>query len=370
MDIGVPKELKKQEYRVSITPAGVAELVNCKHNVWVEAKAGEGAGYTDIDYKKAGAHIVSDARKIWEVAELIVKVKEPLPQEYQLARAGQYIFTYFHFASSRELTEAMVRSGATCIAYETVQKEDLSLPLLMPMSEIAGRMAVQQGAHFLEKHKKGRGILLGGIPGVHPAHVLILGAGTVGSHAAKIAAGMGAKVTIMDINLARLRALHEIMPANVCPIFSSEYNITEALKTADLVIGAVLVPGAKAPILIKKEMLKLMRPGSVIIDVAVDQGGCIETCYPTSHEHPTYTVSGVIHYCVPNMPGAVPYTATLGLTNATLPYIKGIANRGLMAACKEYPELAKGVNIIDGVVAHRALAELFSLPYKPFMVSP
>jgi alanine dehydrogenase len=364
MVIGVPKEIKIQEHRVALTPAGVSELKKNNHTVLIESKAGEGAGYTDTDYKKAGADILNDAKKIWDAAELILKVKEPVEKEYPLIQKNQIVFTYFHFAASKVLTQAMMNSQAVCIAYETVEKPDHSLPLLIPMSEIAGRMAVQEGAHFLEKNHKGRGVLLGGIAGVPPAHVLILGAGTVGANAAIIAAGMGAKVTIMDINLARLRQLSELMPANVTTIFSNEFNIREALKTADLVVGAILIPGAKTPVLVKKDMLKLMKPGTVIIDVAVDQGGCIETCKPTTLDNPTYTVSGVLHYCVPNMPGAVPYTSTLGLTNATMPYILQLANKGWQKACADNQELFKGLNIANGQICYKPIADTFALPYK------
>jgi alanine dehydrogenase len=361
MVIGVPKEIKTSEYRVALTPAGVVELKKNNHIVLVETQAGEGSGYEDSDYKNAGAEIISTAVEIYNKAALILKVKEPLESEYTLIKENQIVFTYFHFASSRTLTEAMIKSKAICIAYETVEKADRSLPLLIPMSEVAGRMSVQQGAKYLEKHQKGRGVLLGGIPGVKPANVLILGAGIVGTNAAKMAAGLGANVTIMDVSLPRLRQLSDILPANVNTVMSNEYNITEAVKISDLIIGAVLIPGAKAPVLIRKDMLKLMKPGTVLIDVAVDQGGCIETCKPTTHDNPTYIIDGIVHYCVANMPGAVPYTSTIGLTNATLPYLLQIADKGWEKASAENPELQKGLNIVQGKILYKPVAEVFGL---------
>lgn len=361
MIIGVPKEIKPSEYRVALTPGGLIELKKHNHTVFVQAGAGEGSGYSDDEYKNAGATILSDPAELYQKANLILKVKEPLESEYNLIRENQLIFTYFHFASSRPLTEAMIKSKAVCLAYETVEKADRSLPLLIPMSEVAGRMSVQQGAKYLEKHQKGRGVLLGGIPGVKPAHVLILGAGIVGTNAAKMAAGLGAQVTIMDVNLARLRQLSDTLPANVNTVMSSEYNIVEAIKISDLVIGAVLIPGAKAPVLIRKDMLPLMKPGTVLIDVAVDQGGCIETCRPTTHDNPTYVIDGILHYCVANMPGAVPYTSTIGLTNATLPYVVELANKGWEKACAENAELQKGLNIVQGKILYKPVAAAFGL---------
>ncbi|HVD99582.1 MAG TPA: alanine dehydrogenase [Cytophagaceae bacterium] len=361
MIIGVPKEIKPSEFRVALTPGGVVELKKNGHTVLVQTGAGNGSGYTDEEYKTAGASLIDSPEKIFQQAEMILKVKEPLETEYKLIRENQVVFTYFHFASSRILTEAMIKSNAVCIAYETVEKADRSLPLLIPMSEVAGRMSVQQGAKYLEKHQGGRGVLMGGIPGVRPAQVLVLGGGIVGTNAAKMAAGLGAQVTIMDVNLARLRQLSELLPANVTTVMSNEYNITEALKNSDLVIGAVLIPGAKAPVLIRKEMLKLMKSGSVLIDVAVDQGGCIETCHPTTHENPTYVVDGILHYCVANMPGAVPYTSTIGLTNATLPYVVQLANKGWEKATTENIELQKGLNIVSGKIFYKPVADAFGL---------
>jgi alanine dehydrogenase len=364
MKIGVPKEIKSNENRVALTPAGVSELKKCGHTVYIQATAGENSGFTDHEYRAAGAEIISKAEEIYKVAEMILKVKEPIESEYKLIRPDQIVFTYFHFASSEALTKAMVQSGAICIAYETVEKFDRSLPLLIPMSEVAGRMSIQQGAKYLEKHYKGRGVLLGGVPGVAPANVLILGGGIVGTNAAKMAAGLGAKVTIMDVNVARLRNLSEIMPANVTTIVSNSYNILKAAKESDLIVGAVLIPGGKAPILISKEMLKELKPGTVLIDVAVDQGGCIETCKPTTHDNPTYIIDDIVHYCVANMPGAVPFTSTLALTNVTLPYVLQIANKGWKKACKENEELKKGLNIVKSLVVYKEVAETFKLEYK------
>ena len=317
MIIGVPKEIKNNENRVAVTPAGVQEFTKNGHQVYVQSTAGEGSGFSDEQYAEAGAKILPTIEETYEIAEMIIKVKEPIEPEYKLVKKGQLLFTYFHFASYEPLTKAMMESGAICLAYETVEKADRSLPLLVPMSEVAGRMSIQEGAKYLEKPMGGRGILLGGVPGVRPAKVMILGGGVVGTNAAKMAAGMGADVTIMDVNLPRLRYLDDVMPANVNTFMSNEYNIRELLPTHDLIIGGVLIPGAKAPHLITKDMLKDMQPGTVVVDVAVDQGGCIETCKPTTHQDPTYVVDGVLHYCVANMPGAVPYTSTLALTNAT-----------------------------------------------------
>lgn len=364
MIIGVPKEVKNNENRVALTPAGTQELVKRGHTVYVQRSAGEGSGFPDDTYTGAGARIIGDAAEIFSLAEMIIKVKEPIEQEYALIRPGQLVFTYFHFASYEPLAKAMIKSGAICLAYETVERGDGSLPLLIPMSEVAGRMAIQEGAKYLEKPLKGRGILLGGVPGVKPAKVLILGAGIVGANAAKIAAGMGADVTIVDVNLQRLRYLDDVMPRNVHTMVSNEYNIREMVKDHDLIVGAVLIPGAKAPRLITRDMLKLMKPGTVLVDVAVDQGGCIETCTPTTHENPTYIIDDVVHYCVANMPGAVPYTSTLALTNATLPYAVRLANYGWKKACNDNPDLRNGLNIIEGQVVYKAVADAFNLPFK------
>ena len=342
MIIGVPKEIKNNENRVALTPAGVAELKKFNHTVYVQKSAGVGSGFSDEAYRGAGAILLDTIEEVYQAAEMIVKVKEPIESEYGLIRQDQLVFTYFHFASYEPLTKAMMASKAVCLAYETVEKADRSLPLLIPMSEVAGRMSIQEGAKYLEKPLKGRGILLGGVPGVMPANVLILGGGIVGTNAAKMAAGMGANVIIMDISLPRLRELSDIMPANVRTMMSNHYNIKEAIQTSDLIIGGVLIPGAKAPHLITRDMLKLMRPGTVVVDVAVDQGGCIETCKPTTHEDPTYIIDDVVHYCVANMPGAVPYTSTLALTNATLPYTIQLANKGWKVACKEAADLKFG----------------------------
>ena len=359
MIIGVPKEIKTNENRVSMTPAGVMELTRKKHQVYVQSKAGLGSGYTDADYKKAGAKILKTIEQVYKKAEMIVKVKEPIKSEYSLVKDDQLLFTYFHFASHKPLTDAMIKSNAVCLAYETVTARDGSLPLLVPMSEVAGRMATQEGAKYLEKPMGGRGILLGGVPGVPPANVLILGGGIVGSNAAKMAAGLGANVTIMDINLNRLRELDDIMPANVSTMYSNAYNIQKMIPTQDLIIGAVLIPGAKAPNLITKRMLKDMRDGTVLVDVAVDQGGCIETCRPTTHSKPTFIIDGVLHYCVANMPGAVPYTSTIALTNATLPYVLRLASKGWKKACAADEGLANGLNVVHGKVVHKGVSDAF-----------
>lgn len=364
MVIGVPKEIKNNENRVALTPAGTQELVKRGHSVYVQRAAGVGSGFPDEEYTGAGGQIVDDAAEIFSRAEMIIKVKEPIEQEYTLIRSGQLVFTYFHFASYEPLAKAMIKSGAICLAYETVERSDGSLPLLIPMSEVAGRMAIQEGAKYLEKPLKGRGILLGGVPGVKPAKVLILGAGIVGTNAAKIAAGMGADVTIVDVNLQRLRYLDDVMPKNVHTMVSNEYSIREMVKDHDLIVGGVLIPGAKAPRLITRDMLKTMRPGTVLVDVAVDQGGCIETCKPTTHENPTYIIDDVVHYCVANMPGAVPYTSTLALTNATLPYAVRLANYGWKKACLDNPDLRNGLNVVEGKVVYKAVAEAFSLPFQ------
>jgi alanine dehydrogenase len=363
MIIGVPKEIKNNENRVAVTPAGTQEFIRKGHTVYVQTKAGDGSGFSDEEYKGAGAKILSTAKEIFDVAEMIIKVKEPIEQEYGLIRKDQLVFTYFHFASYEPLAHAMIKTGAVCLAYETVERPDRSLPLLVPMSEVAGRMAIQEGAKYLEKPLKGRGILLGGVPGVMPAKVLILGGGVVGTNAAKIAAGMGADVVITDVNLNRLRYLDDVMPKNVHTMASNDYVLRELVKTSDLIIGGVLIPGAKAPKLITRDMLKTMRPGTVLVDVAVDQGGCIETCKPTTHEDPTYIIDDIVHYCVANMPGAVPYTSTLALTNATLPYALKLANNGWKKACKDNEDLLKGLNVVQGKVVYKAVADAFNLPY-------
>jgi alanine dehydrogenase len=365
MIIGVPKEIKNNENRVALTPAGVAEFKKHGHTVYVQASAGEGSGFSDEEYQSAGAQLLPSIEEVYGIAEMIIKVKEPIESEYSLIKKDQLLFTYFHFASYEPLTHAMIGSGAVCLAYETVEKADRSLPLLVPMSEVAGRMSIQEGAKFLEKPMGGRGILLGGVPGVKPAEVVVLGGGIVGTQAAKMAAGLGARVTIMDLSIPRLRQLDDIMPANVVTQYSNEYNIREAIKTADLVIGGVLIPGAKAPKLITRAMLPSMKPGAVLVDVAIDQGGCFETSKPTTHADPVYTVDGVIHYCVANMPGAVPYTSTLALTNATLPYAIQLANKGWKKACSDNAELRLGLNVINGKVVYQGVSDAFGLEYTP-----
>ena len=365
MIIGIPKEIKNNENRVGATPAGVKELVAHGHTVYVQHTAGEGSGFSDEDYQKAGATILPTIEDTYAIAEMIIKVKEPIEPEYPLVKKGQLLFTYFHFASDEALTMAMLKSGATCIAYETVRDRVGTLPLLIPMSEVAGRMSVQEGARFLEKPQGGKGILLGGVPGVKPAKVLIIGAGVVGRNAAMMAAGLGADVTITDISLPTLRHLNEVMPANVKTLYSSRHNIEQELPTVDLVIGSVLIPGAKAPKLVTRDMLALMRPGTVMVDVAIDQGGCFETSHPTKHDDPVYMLDGVLHYAVANIPGAVPYTSTLALTNATLPYALRLADMGWVEACKRDAGLADGVNMVDGKVTFKAVAEAWNLPYTP-----
>ncbi|MFY0592728.1 alanine dehydrogenase [Roseivirga sp.] len=365
MIIGVPKEIKNNENRVAATPSGVAELTKRGHTVYVQSTAGVGSGFSDEDYKTAGASILPTIEETYAIAEMIMKVKEPIEPEYSLIKEDQLLFTYFHFASYEPLTKAMIKNKSVCLAYETVEKADRSLPLLVPMSEVAGRMATQKGANYLEKPLGGMGKLLGGVPGVLPANVLVLGGGIVGTQAAKMAAGLGANVTIMDISLNRLRELDDIMPANVNTMMSNGYNIEAMIKDADLIIGAVLIPGAKAPHLITRAMLKDMKPGTVLVDVAVDQGGCIETCKPTTHAEPTFVIDEVLHYCVANMPGAVPYTSTLALTNATLPYAINLANKGWKKACQESKELTLGLNVVKGDVVYEAVAEAFDLPYVP-----
>ncbi|MDQ6887505.1 MAG: alanine dehydrogenase [Gemmatimonadota bacterium] len=361
MQIGVPKEIKTNENRIALVPAGAEALVAAGHSVMIEKAAGEGSGFPDERYTSVGATIGADAGEVWRHAEMIMKVKEPIEREWPHMRRGQTIFTYFHFAADEKLTRAHVDSGAVCIAYETVELPNRELPLLTPMSEVAGRMAVQEGAKYLEKLYGGRGVLLGGVPGVPPAKVVILGGGIVGINAAKMAAGMGAKVTVLDLSLERLRYLSDVMPANVVLIYSNRHNILEQIETADLVVGAVLIPGAKAPKLVRREDLKRMQPGSVIVDVAIDQGGCVETIKATTHENPTYVVDGVIHYGVANMPGGVPRTSTLALTNATFPYAMQLANKGWSQALRENPALKKGLNIVNGTVVYAAVAEAFGL---------
>lgn len=365
MKIGIPKEIKNNENRVGMTPAGVAELIRHGHNVFVQHTAGEGSGFADDDYRKAGATILPAIEDIYREAEMIVKVKEPIEPEYPLVRPGQLLFTYFHFASEKELTDAMLRSGAVCLAYETVQLPNGSLPLLQPMSEVAGRMATLNGAHNLQKTKGGKGKLISGVPGVPPARVLVLGGGVVGEAAALMAAGLGADVTITDVSLPRLRQLDLETPANVHTLYSSEHTIRQLLPDVDIVIGSVLVPGAKTPHLITKDMLPLMQPGTVLVDVAIDQGGCFETSHPTTHSEPVYTVDGIVHYCVANIPGAVPNTSTLALTNATLRYALALADKGWKQACIDDPALAKGLNIVQGQVTYKAVADAFNLPYHP-----
>jgi alanine dehydrogenase len=363
MRIGVPREIKTNENRIALVPAGAETLVAAGHQVVIEQAAGEGSGFSDQDYLDAGASIEPSVDAVWAGADMIIKVKEPIQVEWPRMRRGQVIFTYFHFAADEQLTRAHMASGAICIAYETVELPPSELPLLTPMSEVAGRMAVQEGAKYLEKLYGGRGVLLGGVPGVAPAKVVILGGGIVGINAAKMAAGMGAKVVILDISLDRLRYLSDVMPANVQLIHSNRHNILEQIATADLVVGGVLIPGAKAPKLVRREDLKRMQPGSVIVDVAIDQGGCVETIHATTHENPTYVVDGVIHYGVANMPGGVPRTSTLALTNATLPYALQLANKGWKQALRENAALLKGLNMIDGKVTYPGVAEAFGFEY-------
>ncbi|MEX0818851.1 MAG: alanine dehydrogenase [Pirellulaceae bacterium] len=364
MIIGVPREVKQDEYRVGMLPVGVEELVRAGHTVLIEAGAGLGSGLPDHEYLRAGAELIASASEIFERADLIVKVKEPQPGEWPLIRPGQAIFTYFHFAADRSLTEAMVDSQATCIAYETLQDRNGHLPLLTPMSEVAGRMSIQEGAKFLERPQMGRGILLGGVPGVAPAHITILGGGVVGANAAKIAAGFQADVAILDVNMDRLRYLDDIMPANVNVLYSDRYVIREQLRLADLVVGSVLIPGAKAPRLVTREDLKIMKPGSVVIDVCIDQGGCLESSRPTTHSDPTYIIDDVVHYCVANMPGAVGRTSTFALCNVTLPWVMQLAKRGVNDAARDLPPLAHAINIRGGDVTNQAVAETFEMPYK------
>ena len=364
MIVGVPREIKDNENRIAIVPAGVDALKADGHVVLVEKGAGVGSGISDEELASAGAEIVPSHADVFARADMIIKVKEPLPEEYRLCRPGQILFTYFHFAASRELTDAMIRSGSICIAYETVEAGN-TLPLLTPMSEVAGRLAIQQGAKYLEKPQMGRGILLGGIPGVEPATVVVIGGGVVGINSAKMAAGLGARVIVLDTNVDRLRYLDDVMPANVQTLFSNNYNIRKVIKFADLVVGAVLIPGAKAPALIRRQDLKTMNEGSVIVDVAVDQGGCVETTRPTTHSKPTYIEEGVVHYCVANMPGAVGRTSTHGLTNVTLPYARILAKAGWNRAIRENRGIATGANVINGKITCKGVAEAFNLEYVP-----
>ena len=364
MIIGVPKEIKNNENRVGMTPSGVQEMTRRGHVVYVQASAGVNSGFSDEAYIAAGAKILPSIEEVYAKADMSVKVKEPIEREYSLVRKGQLVFTYFHFASSEPLTKAMIESGAVCCAYETVERKDRSLPLLVPMSEVAGRMATQEGCYFLERPRGGKGKLMGGVPGVKPAKVFVIGGGVVGTAAARTAAGMGADVTICDVSLPRLAYLADVMPKNVKTLMSSEYNIREELKSADLVVGSVLIPGAKAPKLVTREMLALMEPGSVLVDVAIDQGGCFETSHPTTHESPVYYVDDILHYCVANIPGAVPYTSTLALTNATLPYALQLASKGWRKACADNEELRKGLNVVEGKVVYKEVAEAWGLPFE------
>ena len=363
MKVGIPKEIKNNENRVGMTPSGVAELSRRGHEVAVQHDAGLGSGFNDADYEAAGARILPTIEAVYREADMIVKVKEPIAPEYSLVKPSQLLFTYFHFACDQELTEAMIQSRAVCLAYETVQLADGSLPLLQPMSEVAGRMATLNGAYYLQKTKGGKGKLISGVPGVSPARVLVLGGGVVGEAAALMAAGLGAEVTIADVSLPRLRQLDIETPPNVHTLFSSAHNIRQQLPSVDIVIGSVLVPGDKAPHLITRDMLSLMEPGTVLVDVAIDQGGCFETSRPTTHSDPVYTEEGIVHYCVANIPGAVPHTSTLALTNATLRYVTALADKGWQRACSDDPALAKGLNIVESNVTFKAVADVFGLPY-------
>ena len=365
MKVGIPKEIKNNENRVGMTPAGVAELVRHGHDVFVQESAGQGSGFADSEYTNAGAVILPSIDEVYAVADMIVKVKEPIEPEYKLVKPGQVLFTYFHFACDKPLTDAMIKAGGVCVAYETVQLADRSLPLLIPMSEVAGRMAAINGAYYLQKTKGGMGKLICGVPGVKPAKVLVLGGGVVGQAAAHVAAGMGAQVVIADISLPLLRKLKAEMPANVTTLYSSRHNIEMELPDTDIVIGSVLIPGDKAPHLITRQMLATMQPGSVLVDVAIDQGGCFETSHPTTHSEPVYVVDGIVHYAVANIPGAVPYTSTMALTNATLKYAVALADKGWKVACRDDEALFKGLNIVEGKVTFQAVADVFGLPYQP-----
>lgn len=364
MRIGIPKEIKQGESRVGMTPAGVAELIKHGHHVFVQHTAGEGSGFSDEAYERVGAEILPTIEEVYAQSEMIIKVKEPIEPEYALIQKDQLVYTYFHFASDRPLTEAMIKSGAVCLAYETVEEADHSLPLLRPMSEVAGRMAILNGAYYLQKTKGGKGKLISGVPGVKPTKVLVLGGGTVGEAAARMAAGMGADVVITDISLPRLRQLSIELPANVTTLYSSEHNIRQELADVDIVVGSVLIPGDKTPHLITRDMLSLMEPGTVLVDVAIDQGGCFETSHPTTHAEPVYTVDGIVHYCVANIPGAVPNTSTLALTNATLKYALQLADKGWRKACEDNPALRKGLNIVEGKVVFKPVADVWGLKYE------
>ena len=365
MMIGIPKEIKSSEYRVSMLPVGVEQLVKANHTVFVEVDAGIGSGIPNEDYVVAGAELLETSPEVFDAADLIVKVKEPLPEEYGYLHEGQVVFTYFHFAANEDLTHAMIDRKIVCVAYETIQTADDELPLLTPMSEVAGKMAIQEGAKYLEKPMMGRGILLGGVPGVAPAKVLILGGGVVGTNAVKVAAGLGAEVTIMDVNLRRLRYLDDIMPPNVITLMSDPHTIREKIREVDLLIGAVLIPGGRAPHLVTEKMVSTMRPGAVIVDVAVDQGGCAETTRPTTHQTPTFIKRGVVHYCVANMPGAVGRTSTYALANVTRSYVLALANKGWRLAMQEDAALGKGLNIAEGKICFEAVAEAFGMAYCP-----
>lgn len=365
MIVGILKEIKAEENRVCMTPAGVEVMNSNGHQVLVEVAAGVGSGFSDDEYIAAGAEIVAGATEVYDRADMVMHVKEPQPSEYSLIRPGQIVFTYFHFAASEELTRAMIERQAVCIAYETITHPDGSLPLLTPMSEVAGRMAAQEGAKYLERSQGGRGILMGGVPGVAPATVVVIGGGVVGTHAAQMACGLGAKVYLLDMNLDRLRYLAEMMPKNCIPLKSSPATVRELVKEADLVIGAVLVHGAKAPKLVTREMLRTMQQGAVLVDVAIDQGGCFETSRATTHGDPIYAVEGVVHYCVANMPGAVPLTSTMALTNATLPYALRLANQGWKQAARSVHGISKGFNLVAGTVCYQGVAEAFGLDYIP-----
>jgi alanine dehydrogenase len=366
MIIGIPKEIKTDESRVALIPVGVEEMVKHGHTVIIEKGAGLGSGISDQEYKKAGAKLVNSPKEIYDKAQFIMKVKEPLPEEYHFLKEDQIIFTFFHFATSRELTDAILKSKVIAIAYETIRDEHGKHPILTPMSEVAGRMSIQEGAKYLEKPMLGRGILLGGVPGVAPAEVIIIGGGIVGTNAAKVAAGLGARVTVLDINMERLRYLDDIMPKNVVTLMSNAHNIREKIKDADLLIGAILIEGARAPYVVTKDMVQTMKAGAVIVDVAIDQGGCVETSRPTTHSKPTYKLYDVIHYCVSNIPGAVANTSTYALANVTLPYALEIANKGYELASQENPAIMRGINMIKGRVTNKAVASAFRLEYTEF----
>ena len=368
MKIGIPKEIKNNENRVGMTPAGVSELVKHGHQVFVQHTAGEGSGFSDKQYAEVGAVILPTIEETYATAEMIIKVKEPIEPEYPLVKPGQLIFTYFHFACDKELTDAMIKSGGVCLAYETVQLNNGALPLLIPMSEVAGRMAIVNGSYYLQKTKGGKGKLICGVPGVKPAKVLVLGGGVVGEAAARVAAGMGADVVIADVSLPRLRQLQMELPSNVTTLFSSQHNIERELPGVDIVVGSVLIPGDKAPHLITREMLRMMEPGTVLVDVAIDQGGCFETSRPTTHSEPVYEVDGIIHYAVANIPGAVPNTSTTALTNATLRYALALADKGWKQACKDDPALYRGLNIVEGKVTFKAVADVFGLLFDPVVL--